>query len=195
MGGKGSGRYHGSSPEASRSAAHMREKNPIQNPKADNEERNRETLQYVAALLALPPIDATDAEQIAARAGEWFALLDKYGMRPQVNALAMALGMDRRRLWEVVTDQPRGERLPQDARDSIKRLYQIIAIMNENALLETQGNPAALIFLAKNHHAYRDVQERQELHIRAEVDALPVAEIAERYRLQAGEPQGENMQK
>ena len=112
-------------------------------------------------------------------------MLTEYGLRPQVNGLAVALGWNRHTLYDVITGE-RGKLVTSASRELIKRAYELIAVFNENALLESTGNPAALIFLAKNHHEYKDVNEQRYTVARVDVQALPPSEIAERYKLQAG---------
>ena len=176
MGGKGSGRDAEGMKEArSHKAA---------NPRVKDAESNRAILGYLMELHKMPRIDVHDAEQVESRTVEWMQLCAEYGLKLQVNGYACALGMNRTTLADVIAGRNRG--YPLAVVDILKDTYELIAAYNEAALLETQGNPAGLIFLAKNHHGYKDVQERQELHVHAELQSLPPAEVAAKYQLQAG---------
>lgn len=180
MGGKGSGRNAEGMKEArSHRAA---------NPHVKDAESNAAIMGYLMELYDMPPVDIDDAEAVDARVREWFALCLEHQLKPQASGLAFALGLTRTTLSELASGRNGGSRYLPDVLATIKRAHALCGAYNEAALMETQGNPAGLIFLAKNNHGYRDVQERQEFHVHADIQSLPPAEVAERYRLQAGNP-------
>lgn len=72
----------------------------------------------------------------------------------------MALGLDRRRLWEIKCDvQGRNESLPGEVRDSIKKAYSLMEYLWENYMVNGKINPVTGIFLGKNNFGYQDKQE------------------------------------
>ena len=84
-------------------------------------------------------------------------------MKPCVSGLAFALGMDRRRLWEITrgirgTNKITHEVAP-GTRDILKKAYNILTIQMENYMQNGKINPVAGIFLMKNNMDYADKQE------------------------------------
>ena len=130
----------------------------------------------------LPPIDNTNAEQLAARADEYFQMCLDAGVKPTLNGIASATGLDRRRLWEMRTDVPgRGTLYSHKCRDVVKRIYLTLENLWESYMQEGKINPVSGIFLGTNHFGY---VSRQELSF-GRPDALEVTatreELAERY--------------
>lgn len=116
-------------------------------------------------LANLPEIDLMDENQVRERLNEYFRIMARYGTRPTVVGLGMALnGMDRRRLYEIRSGTAtRGhnlnETLPKSVRVLIKNAYKIMENLWENWMYGIRGNPAAAIFLGKNHFGYEDKTE------------------------------------
>lgn len=130
----------------------------------------------------LPPIDNTNAEQLAGRADEYFQMCLDAGVKPTLNGIASATGLDRRRLWEMRTDVPgRGFTYNKKCRDVVKRIYLTLENLWESYMQEGKINPVSGIFLGTNHFGY---VSRQELSF-GRPDALEVTatreELAERY--------------
>ena len=111
-------------------------------------------------LFNLPTIDLKDPVQVVDRLNEFFAIHERYDMKPTVAGMGMALGLDRRRLWEIksgVTD--RNQDLPTMTRDSIKKAYEYMEILWENYMQNGKINPVSGIFLGKNNFGYQDKTE------------------------------------
>lgn len=111
-------------------------------------------------LFNLPTIDLKDPVQVTYRLNEFFTIHEKYDMKPTVSGMGMALGLDRRRLWEIkvgVTD--RNKDLPTLTRDSIKKAYEYMEILWENYMQNGKINPVSGIFLGKNNFGYQDKTE------------------------------------
>ena len=130
----------------------------------------------------LPPIDNTNAEQLAARIDEYFQMCLDAGVKPTLNGIASATGLDRRRLWEMRTDVPgRGTLYSRKCRDVVKLAYSVLENLWESYMQEGKINPVSGIFLGTNHFGY---VSRQELSF-GRPDALEVTatreELAERY--------------
>ena len=81
-----------------------------------------------------------------------FLLCAKWDVKPAVSGLSMALGLDRRRLWEIKADvEDRNVNLTQRGRDIIKKAYGFMENLWENYMLNYKIHPTAGIFLAKNN--------------------------------------------
>ena len=113
-----------------------------------------------AKLFNLPPIDLKDPEQVSNRLNEFFQIHAEADMKPTVSGMGMALGLDRRRLWEIKSGvQDRNQDLPTSTRDSIKRAYEYMEILWENYMQNGKINPVSGIFLGKNNFGYQDKTE------------------------------------
>ena len=114
-------------------------------------------------LMNMPDIDVMDAGQVEQRINDYFKLYAKHDMRPTVAGLAMALGLDRRRLWEIKTGAPVGgtgkQHLPPETLDSIKKAYFLMENLWETYMNSGKINPVSGIFLGKNNFGYQDKTE------------------------------------
>lgn len=117
---------------------------------------NRRYLKHSLAMWDWEKPDMTDPEQVKARIVQYFQLCADDDMKPSVAGLAMAFGMDRRRLWEIVTGQ---SKLTTLVVDTIKKAYQILNMQMENYMQNGKINPVAGIFLMKNNMGYQDKSE------------------------------------
>lgn len=114
-------------------------------------------------LFNLPTIDLKDPEQVRNRLNEFFVIHERYDMKPTVAGMGMALGLDRRRLWEIKagnyhTSKQLSE-LPTTTTDSIKKAYEYMEILWENYMQNGKINPVSGIFLGKNNFGYQDKTE------------------------------------
>ena len=113
-----------------------------------------------ARLFNLAPIDLKDPQQVNDRLNEFFQIHAEADMKPTVSGMGMALGLDRRRLWEIKTGtNDRNKDLPTPTRDSIKRAYEYMEILWENYMQNGKINPVSGIFLGKNNFGYQDKTE------------------------------------
>lgn len=114
-------------------------------------------------IMQLPAIALTDADAVSARITEYFQIEDEAGFKPSVAGLANSLGLDRRRLIEIVHGLDRRGNmpynLPQSVSDTIKRAYKIMEQNWEDYMQQGQINPVTGIFLGKNNYAYQDKTE------------------------------------
>jgi hypothetical protein len=116
-----------------------------------------------ARLFNLPSIDLKDPQQVNDRLNEFFQIHAEADMKPTVAGMGMALGLDRRRLWEIKTGnygtQRAMEDLPTLTKDSIKKAYEYMEILWENYMQNGKINPVSGIFLGKNNFGYQDKTE------------------------------------
>ena len=124
---------------------------------------NTKYLSLGMELFKLPPIDLREPEQVEKRLGEFFEIHARYDMKPTVAGMGMALGLDRRRLWEIKTGnfgtQKSLSELPTLTKDSIKKAYEYMEILWENYMQNGKINPVSGIFLGKNNFGYQDKTE------------------------------------
>ena len=111
-------------------------------------------------LFNLPKIDLHDPNAVQERLSEYFTIHVEADLKPTVAGMAMALGIDRRRLWEIKTDvSDRNRDLPTLTRDNIKKAYDFLETLWENYMHNGKINPVSGIFLAKNNFGYQDKVE------------------------------------
>ena len=114
-------------------------------------------------LMNMPDIDIKNPEEVQLRVNDYFKLYATYDMKPTVAGLAMALGLDRRRLWEIKTDAAVGgtgkQHLPPETLDIIKKAYKLMENLWETYMNSGKINPVSGIFLGKNNFGYQDKTE------------------------------------
>ena len=124
---------------------------------------NTKYLAVSMQLMNLPDIDLKDPEQVIDRLNEYFRIHAENDMKPTVAGMGMALGLDRRRLWEIKTGnfgtQKSLEELPTLTKDSIKKAYKLMENLWENYMQNGKINPVSGIFLGKNNFGYQDKTE------------------------------------
>ena len=124
-------------------------------PEGDN---NKFTT-FALAIMQLPKVDLQKPEQVQKRVFEYFQLCADHDMKPGVTAVGLALGLDRRRLWELNVDDARQMRVPQETKDIIKGVYTSLELLWESYMQNGKINPVSGIFLGKNNFGYKDQQE------------------------------------
>jgi hypothetical protein len=114
-------------------------------------------------LFNLPTIDLRDPEAVQERLSEYFRIHVEADLKPTVAGMAMALGIDRRRLWEIKSGAPTTNRwlddIPTPVKDSIKKAYDFLETLWENYMHNGKINPVSGIFLGKNNFGYQDKTE------------------------------------
>ena len=111
-------------------------------------------------LFGLPSIDLQNSDEVKDRLEEYFNIFAEADLKPTVVGMAMALGLDRRRLWEIKNDVAnRNQSLPTLTRDYIKKAYNFLENQWEFYMQQGKINPVSGIFLGKNNFGYQDKQE------------------------------------
>ena len=124
-------------------------------PEGDN---NKYTT-FALAIMQLPKIDIRNPVEVRARVVEYFTLCAEHDMKPGVAAVGLALGIDRRRLWEIRSGNQARLSIPQECKDIINEVYDSLEVLWENYMQNGKINPVSGIFLGKNHFGYADKQE------------------------------------
>ena len=116
-----------------------------------------------AKLFNLPSIDLNDPQQVNDRLNEFFKIHADADMKPTVSGMGMALGLDRRRLYEIKTGNYHTSKglseLPTLTTVAIKKAYEYMEILWENYMQNGKINPVSGIFLGKNNFGYQDKTE------------------------------------
>lgn len=123
-------------------------------PEGDN---NKYTT-FALAIMQLPKIDYRDPVQLKTRVIEYFQLCADHDMKPGVAAVGLAIGLDRRRLWEVRSGT-KNVVMPQECKDIINGVYDSLEVLWEGYMTSGKINPVSGIFLGKNNFGYADKQE------------------------------------
>ena len=125
---------------------------------------NTRIVQTSMKFFDMPRVDLNDPQAVHDRLCEYFAIYGEADLKPTVAGMAMALGVDRRRLWAIANDQPTGGNgykriLPQESTDLVKKAYEILETSMENYANAGKINPVMAIFMMKNHFGYQDKTE------------------------------------
>ena len=129
--------------------------NVVELPEGDN---NKYTT-FALAIMQLPKIDVRDPQQLQARVIEYFQLCADHDMKPGVAAVGLAIGLDRRRLWEIRSGSSRNSTIPQECKEIIMGVYDSLETLWESYMINGKINPVSGIFLGKNNFGYQDKQE------------------------------------
>ena len=131
---------------------------PIQMPEIPDGDNNKYT-SVAIAIMQMGACDLHDPKQVQSRVVEYFQVCADNDMKPAVNGLALALGTNRQRLWEIATEQSKQLGIPEESKSYIKQAYNSMQLLWENYMQNGKINPVSGIFLAKNHFGYKDQTE------------------------------------
>ena len=124
---------------------------------------NAKYIEFGMALAALPEIDLHDIGQLQERINEFFLICKAADMKPAVSGLALALNLDRRRLWEIKTESASNavkvNKMPPACVDVIKKTYVLMELNWENMMQDGKINPAAGVLIGVNNYGYQDVKQ------------------------------------
>ena len=144
----------------------------VQAEPGDNAKYTRHNLM----LFQLAPISFEDEAETAEWTATYFDICSQNDMKPSVAGYALALGISRVELWNLVT----GKRVkPAGVINVLKRAYYMLNAQLEDYMQNGKVNPVTGIFLSKNHFAYQD---KQEIEVAAKQDAESSPEqLAQKY--------------
>ena len=111
----------------------------------------------------MPRVDLKNPEAVRERLAEYFRIYGEADLKPTVAGMAMCLGVDRRRLWDIKTGNYANvggyKDLPPETVDLVKKAYEILETTMENYANAGKINPVMAIFMMKNHFGYQDKTE------------------------------------
>ena len=110
------------------------------------------------AIYDLPKIDINSNDEVEERISDYFNYCIAQELRPTVEGLAMALGVDRRTLWDWETGRRRAT-VDSTTADIIKKAKDYIAFIMSDSVMDGKINPITWIFYAKNYFGMKDVQD------------------------------------
>ncbi len=119
---------------------------------------NNKYTSFALAIMKLPKINVRDPEQLRARVLEYFSMCAEYDMKPGVAAVGLAIGLDRRRLWEIKSGTKNVD-IPIECKQIVMEVYDSLEVLWENYMQNGKINPVSGIFLGKNNFGYADKQE------------------------------------
>lgn len=114
---------------------------------------NTKYLNHSLKIAELPKIDTKDNIQLQLRITEYFKICAEDDMKPSVAGLALAIGVDRKTIWQWT----QGEN--SDRSNTIKRAYAILDLQMNDYMQNGKINPVSGIFLMKNNFGYQDKQD------------------------------------
>ena len=111
----------------------------------------------------MPAIDLHDPEAVHERLCEYFQIYGEADLKPTVAGMGLALGVDRRRLWDIKSGNYVNvggyKDLPAETVDLVKKAYEILETSMEAYANAGKINPVMAIFMMKNHFGYQDKTE------------------------------------
>ena len=133
----------------------------------------------------MPRVDLKNPEAVRERLVEYFQIYGEADLKPTVAGMAMCLGVDRRRLWEIKTGAAVGgttmNDLPRETLDLVKKAYEILETSMENYANAGKINPVMAIFMMKNHFGYQDKTEYVLTPNQKQESDYDADEISKRY--------------
>ena len=129
------------------------------NPVTENKLTNADITRHNLELFQLPYIDPYyKPEEGINRITEYLEICIKNNMKPTVEGLATAFGVDRRTLYKWVHNID-SDSLPVNFRVTLKKVYQVLNSNFTDLSINGKINPVISIFLMKNNFGYKDQTE------------------------------------
>jgi hypothetical protein len=135
---------------------------------------NAANLAHSLKLMRLEPVNLADAMAVQERIAEYFAICLEDDERSTVAGLALAFGVDRRRLWEI---QAGKTNKPKAVQELIQRAYQVINAQLESLMYSGKTNPIPAIFLLKANFQYEDTHKIEIAPAQSDDSVLSPEEI------------------
>lgn len=139
---------------------------------------NRKYILHSLKLADLDKISMQDPEAVRVRIKEYFVICANDDMKPSVAGLALSLGIDRRRLWEI-REGKKGE--SREVMDALKKAMTILDLQMVDYMQNGKINPVSGIFLMKNNFGYADKQEVVVTPAAPLGEAADIKELEDRY--------------
>ena len=119
---------------------------------------NSAAVENMLYIYNMAPIDIDSETAVQERIQEYFTYCIGRDIKPGVEGLAMALGVNRTTLWDWETGRRRSE-VDSTRADTIKKAKQFLALYMEHLAQNGKINPVTWIFMMKNHFGYKDIQD------------------------------------
>jgi hypothetical protein len=146
---------------------------------------NTKIVQTNMKFFDMPRVDLKDPDAVRERLCEYFKIYGEADLKPTVAGMAMCLGVDRRRLWDIKTGNYANvggyKDLPPETVDLVKKAYEILETTMENYANAGKINPVMAIFMMKNHFGYQDKTEYVLTPNQKQESDYDADEISKRY--------------
>ena len=139
---------------------------------------NRKYILHSLRLAELPKLNLTSVEEVTQRIKDYFTICAEDDMKPSVAGLALAMDIDRRRLWEI-REGKQGKN--SEVSDTLKKAMKILDLQMVDYMQNGKINPVSGIFLMKNNFGYADKQEVVLTPNNPLGDTKDTKELEERY--------------
>lgn len=139
---------------------------------------NRKYILHSLRLAELPKLDMDNVEEVTQRIIDYFSICAEDDMKPSVAGLALAMNIDRRRLWEIREGKMGKNPAVSDA---LKKAMKILDLQMVDYMQNGKINPVSGIFLMKNNFGYADKQEVVLTPNNPLGDTKDTKELEERY--------------
>lgn len=123
------------------------------------------------------PVDSTDVEAVEERCLWYFRRCVDDDIKPTVQGLSNALGVNRNTLSRWASGQSRADTHQEVAR----KAYNILAELWEAYMSENKINPVSGIFLGKNFYGMKDTTEQRITHQVSVVEEGNVDDVMKLY--------------
>ena len=131
--------------------------------------------------------DMTDNNAVEDRVNQYFSLCMENDVKPSVEGMALAFGVERKTVWRWVNGLE-SKSIPEEVRNTIKKAYGLLNTLMSDYMQNGKINPVSGIFLMKNNMGYKDetdiiISPNQPL---GEIQQADV--IADKYKLLPSDP-------
>lgn len=142
-------------------------KNPRPGSRPDRREKmtvhvnpgdNAKYLTHALNMFDWKRVDFYDPDKVMERTVAYFQACADDDMKPSVEGLALAYGVDRRRVWELANNVG-FKNVPEESKEVVKKAYIVLTAQMANYLQDGKINPVAAIWLMKNNMNYEDKSE------------------------------------
>ena len=137
---------------------------------------NARFIRAARVALDLPPIDISDEKQVKQRINEYLNHCESYDIKPSVIGMCNWLGISR----DTLNNWKNGNYRNGSHSDMIKKVYTMLEEISIDYFQGGKVNPAAGIFLLKNHFGYRDVTDL-EITPKQSIADQDAVQIAQKY--------------
>lgn len=137
---------------------------------------NTKYLEHSMRMWKWPSVDMKDNGAVEARVLQYFQLCADDDMKPSVEGLALAFGVNRRTMTRWMTGDLRPKISP-----TIQKAYQLLNAQMADYMQNGKINPVSGIFLMKNNMGYQDKQEVVLTPNNPLGDETPVEELQQKY--------------
>lgn len=121
---------------------------------------NSKYLTHNLTMFGWGKVDMYNTDDVRDRTIQYFQLCANDDMKPSVAGLALAYGIDRRRIWEIANKTGSCyKNVPEEVQDTVKKAYIVLNAQMEDYLQDGKINPVAAIWLMKNNMGYEDKKE------------------------------------